>query len=87
MEYDEPLSPGRLRRRYKRFLADVTLDSGVEIIAHCPNTGRMSATESNADTNGSSVVPGLVKQTSMPFWAAVLSKISAPFMLFLPDFS
>jgi len=41
MQYDGPLVGGRLIKRYKRFLADIVLDSGEEITAHCPNTGSM----------------------------------------------
>lgn len=42
MQFDPPLTPGTLQRRYKRFLADVTLDSGETVVAHCPNTGSMT---------------------------------------------
>lgn len=41
MRFSAPLVAGRLVRRYKRFLADVILDDGSEITAHCANSGSM----------------------------------------------
>lgn len=41
MKFKTPLVHGTLIRRYKRFLTDVLLDDGSEVIAHCTNTGTM----------------------------------------------
>ncbi|MDX1580210.1 MAG: DNA/RNA nuclease SfsA [Alphaproteobacteria bacterium] len=41
MEFETDLIPGTLIKRYKRFLADVKLDDGTEITAHCANPGGM----------------------------------------------
>ncbi|HEY8240156.1 MAG TPA: DNA/RNA nuclease SfsA [Kiritimatiellia bacterium] len=41
MKFPTPLLRGRLVQRYKRFLADVTLETGETVTAACPNTGSM----------------------------------------------
>ncbi len=41
MKFKTPLVQGKLIRRYKRFLADVELESGEIVIAHCTNSGSM----------------------------------------------
>lgn len=41
MRFPAPLHPGVLIKRYKRFLADVALDTGDTVTAHCPNPGSM----------------------------------------------
>lgn len=41
MHFSSPLLPGLLLKRYKRFLADITLDSGEIITAHCANPGAL----------------------------------------------
>lgn len=41
MQFPSPLLRGTLVKRYKRFLADITLDSGEEITAHVANSGSM----------------------------------------------
>ncbi len=35
-------APGRIKLRYQRFLADIVLEDGSEIIAHVPNSGNMT---------------------------------------------
>ena len=51
------LLTGRLLRRYKRFFADIELDDGQVITAHCANTGPMS---------GVSAVASLVAVSHQP---------------------
>ncbi len=51
MKFDPPLQRGTLLRRYKRFLADITLEDGTEVTAHCPNPGAMMG----LDVSGSGV--------------------------------
>ncbi len=41
MKMPYPLYPGILIRRYKRFLADIKLENGETVTAHCPNSGSM----------------------------------------------
>ena len=41
MQLPTPLYPGTLIKRYKRFLADISLEDGTIITAHCANPGSM----------------------------------------------
>lgn len=41
MRFSSPLVRGVLLRRYKRFLADIRMEDGSMVTAHCPNSGSM----------------------------------------------
>lgn len=41
MQFQTPLISGRLVKRYKRFLADIQLNNGEIVTAHCANPGSM----------------------------------------------
>lgn len=41
MKFHSPLVKGTLVKRYKRFMADVTLADGTAVTAHCANSGSM----------------------------------------------
>lgn len=42
MQFNKPLKHGVLRKRYKRFLADIDFGDGHITTVHCPNTGAMT---------------------------------------------
>ena len=41
MKFSEPLLRGTLLKRYKRFLSDIELPDGEQVVAHCANPGAM----------------------------------------------
>ncbi|WP_163325086.1 DNA/RNA nuclease SfsA [Draconibacterium mangrovi] len=43
MKFEKELVHGRLIKRYKRFLADIELDTGEIVVAHCTNSGSMKS--------------------------------------------
>ena len=60
----EGLKPGILRKRYKRFLADIRLDDGREITAFTPNSGRMKTCSDPGSPAMVSEAPGAKRKTA-----------------------
>ena len=74
MRFPSPLIRGTLIQRYKRFLADVRLDTGETITAACPNTGSMLG----------------LKAPGLPVWLSVSASATRKYphtweMVELPD--
>ena len=60
MKFQTSLIKGKLIKRYKRFLADVMLEDGTIVTAHCPNSGSMlSVNESGAEVQTRVLYVGL----------------------------
>lgn len=43
MKFETQLVKGTLIKRYKRFLSDIKLENGEEVVAHCTNSGSMKS--------------------------------------------
>lgn len=50
MKFETELIKGTLIKRYKRFLADVTLENGEVVTAHCANSGSMMSVKDEGAT-------------------------------------
>ena len=50
MKFQQPLIKASLIKRYKRFLADVTLADGRVVVAHCANSGSMKGCQPEGAT-------------------------------------
>jgi sugar fermentation stimulation protein A len=50
MQFDPELKSATLVKRYKRFLADISLSDGSETTIHCANTGAMTGCATPGDT-------------------------------------
>lgn len=67
IQFPSPLISGRLIKRYKRFLADVELEGGEIVTAHCPNSGTMLGLAEPGAAVWLSRAPGLGRKLAYTF--------------------
>ena len=65
MDFAVPLVRGTLIKRHKRFLADVSLETGEAVTAHCPNSGSMKTV--NAPGSEVWLSPATAPGRKLPF--------------------
>ncbi len=71
MHFQLPLIHGTLIQRYKRFLADIKLDNGSIVVAHCTNSGTMKSCLENGAEVYLSPVTDLSRKTKFT-WEMIL---------------
>ncbi|SOH92786.1 sugar fermentation stimulation protein A [Monaibacterium marinum] len=72
MLFDPPLIRAILLRRYKRFLADVILPDGREVVVHCANPGRMTGV---ADAGAAVWLQASINPKRKLQWSWVLTEL------------
>ena len=71
MKFPAPLIQGTLLNRYKRFLADIALESGEVITAHCANPGAMITLKTPGSRVWVSAVPEKVERKLRYDWQLI----------------
>ncbi len=67
IQFPSKLIQGRLIKRYKRFLADVELEGGEIVTAHCPNSGTMLGLSEPGATVWLSRSPNVARKLAYTF--------------------
>ena len=77
MKFTNSLIKGKLLKRYKRFFADIKVNSKI-ITAHCPNTGSMQGLLDQ----GNEVLSGRTQDVNTSTLAIWLNSLGIPCLLY-----